>query len=230
MLIGIGIGIGIAGAALLRQGTAGWTGAHWLPAVVLALGVFVPLTPALMGPFTAGRQATLRMLVGLVAPSGGTATLGGRRYLDLPDPVRQVGAVLEASGYHPGRPWLRRWVRRLADEARTVLLSSHALSEVELTADHVLVLAHGRLIRSSSLAALRPEAGAGSCARTPDPEWLCDALDAANHTYRRTDEASRRNPNTLLETRGALAKLEPLEAIAEQSGACSHRSTPTFGG
>ena len=60
---------------------------------------------ALLGPKGAGKTTTLRMLLGLVAPSSGTAT----------------------------------WVRQLADESRTVLLSSHALSEVELTADHVLV-------------------------------------------------------------------------------------------
>lgn len=53
----IGIGLVVAGVALLRQGTAAWAGARWLPAVVLALGVyvFVPMTPAIMGSFTAGR-------------------------------------------------------------------------------------------------------------------------------------------------------------------------------
>jgi ABC-2 type transport system ATP-binding protein len=218
---------------------------------------------ALLGPNGSGKTTTLRMVLGLVAPSSGTATIGGRRYDELPDPVREVGAVLEASGCHPGRTaldhlrvlataarlpkdaparvlaetalaadagrrvgefslgmrqrlglaaamlgdpavlvldeptngldppgvrWLREYVRRLADEGRTVLVSSHALSEVEQTADHVLVILNGRLVRSSSLAAVRAEAGVGSRVRTPDADRLTTALDAAGHTYRRTDE------------------------------------------
>jgi ABC-2 type transport system ATP-binding protein len=84
----------------------------------------------------------------------------------------------------PGVRWLRGYVRRLADEGRTVLLSSHALSEVELIADHVLVMARGRLLRSSSLAALRVEAGVGSLVRTPDPGGLTSALEGAGFTHR----------------------------------------------
>ncbi|MEJ7832088.1 MAG: hypothetical protein WKF79_04185 [Nocardioides sp.] len=53
----IGAGLLVAGIALLRQGTARWVGARWMPALVLLMGVyvFVPLTPAIMGTFTAGR-------------------------------------------------------------------------------------------------------------------------------------------------------------------------------
>src|SRR3954452_14148927 len=56
-----------------------------------------------LGPNGAGKTTTLRMLVGLVAPTSGSATFDGRRYVDLDMPARRVGAVLEASSFHPGR-------------------------------------------------------------------------------------------------------------------------------
>ena len=56
-----------------------------------------------LGPNGAGKTTTLRMLLGLVRPDEGTATINGRAYLDLAEPLHQVGAVLEASSFHPGR-------------------------------------------------------------------------------------------------------------------------------
>ncbi len=56
-----------------------------------------------LGPNGAGKTTTLRMLLGLVRPEAGDAAINGRAYSDLPDPLRQVGAVLEASSFHPGR-------------------------------------------------------------------------------------------------------------------------------
>jgi ABC-2 type transport system ATP-binding protein len=56
-----------------------------------------------LGPNGAGKTTTLRMLLGMVTPTAGTATFGGRRYTDLPEPTREVGAVLEASSAHRGR-------------------------------------------------------------------------------------------------------------------------------
>src|SRR6266545_4044679 len=56
-----------------------------------------------LGPNGAGKTTTLRMVLGLVRPTAGTALIDGRRYADLPHPRRAVGAVLEATGFHPGR-------------------------------------------------------------------------------------------------------------------------------
>jgi ABC-2 type transport system ATP-binding protein len=56
-----------------------------------------------LGPNGAGKTTTLRMLLGLVAPDAGTATINGRPYGELPEPLHQVGALLEASSFHPGR-------------------------------------------------------------------------------------------------------------------------------
>jgi ABC-2 type transport system ATP-binding protein len=56
-----------------------------------------------LGPNGAGKTTTLRMLLGLVAPDAGTATIDGRVYADLPEPLHLIGAVLEASSFHPGR-------------------------------------------------------------------------------------------------------------------------------
>ena len=56
-----------------------------------------------LGPNGSGKTTTLRMLLNLVTPTSGVATIGGQRYPDLDDPLRTVGAVLEASSAHKGR-------------------------------------------------------------------------------------------------------------------------------
>jgi ABC-2 type transport system ATP-binding protein len=56
-----------------------------------------------LGPNGAGKTTTLRLLLGLAEPSSGDALVFGRRYRDLPQPARRVGAVLESNDFHPGR-------------------------------------------------------------------------------------------------------------------------------
>jgi ABC-2 type transport system ATP-binding protein len=220
-----------------------------------------------LGPNGAGKTTTLRCLLGLVTPTSGTATIGGRRYVDLPDPLREVGALLEASSFHAGRTardslrvaalpagvderridavlelvgltpaarrrvgefslgmrqrlglaqalladpavlvldepangldpegiaWLRGFLRALAAEGRTVLVSSHVLSEVQQTVDDVVIVARGRLVRAGALEEL---AGAGAVrAATPSPAALVAALADAGIDARapRPDEVLAR--------------------------------------
>ena len=87
----------------------------------------------LLGPNGAGKTTTLRMLLGLVAPSAGSATFGGRRYVDLEEPARHVGAVLETSGFHPGRRAVDH-LRVLASAAGLPARRVHeALAQVAMT-------------------------------------------------------------------------------------------------
>jgi ABC-2 type transport system ATP-binding protein len=83
-----------------------------------------------LGPNGSGKTTTLRILLGLVSMSSGTATFGGRRYVDLEKPIHHVGAVLEATSFHPGR--------RAEDHLRMVAMAARLpLSRVGETLDMV---------------------------------------------------------------------------------------------
>ncbi|MDN5895553.1 MAG: ATP-binding cassette domain-containing protein, partial [Nocardioides sp.] len=69
-----------------------------------------------LGPNGAGKTTTLRMLLGLVRQTSGTATIGGRTYAEIDQPQRVVGSALEATGFHPGRTG-RNHLLVLADTA-----------------------------------------------------------------------------------------------------------------
>ena len=87
-----------------------------------------------LGPNGAGKTTTLRMMLGLIRPTAGTALIGGQPYADLPRPRAAVGAVLEATGFHPGRTG-RDHLRILAQAGRIPQRRvAEVLDEVELTA------------------------------------------------------------------------------------------------
>ena len=182
-----------------------------------------------LGPNGAGKTTTLRALVGLAAPTAGSALINGRRYAELRRPLHEVGALLSVGALHPGRRavdelrwlaatngigarrvatvlelvgmagaarkrtggfslgmkqrlgiaaallgdpgvllldepvngldvdgvrWIRDLLRSLAAEGRTVLLSSHLMSEMEQTADRLVIIARGRLVTEAAVAEL----------------------------------------------------------------------------
>ncbi|MBG6069845.1 ABC transporter ATP-binding protein [Micromonospora ureilytica] len=217
-----------------------------------------------LGPNGAGKTTTLRMLLNLVTPTAGTATISGQRYADLATPLRQVGAVLEASSAHKGRTginhlrvicaaaglpkqradealalvgltpaakrkfkgyslgmkqrlgiaaamlgdprvlildepangldpegirWMRGFLKNLAHEGRTVLVSSHLLSEMQLLADDVVIIAAGQLVRQGPVEQVLGSMAQGARVRvrTPQADALTAALRAQSATIE-TDE------------------------------------------
>ncbi|WP_030960085.1 ABC transporter ATP-binding protein [Streptomyces sp. NRRL S-378] len=205
-----------------------------------------------LGPNGAGKSTTMRLLLGLDRPTSGTATIGGRRYLDLADPLQRVGALLDAQSAHGGRTardhlrflaaaggipvrrvdevleqagiasvakrriksfslgmrqrlgiaaallgdpgvllldeptngldpegiiWIRELMRGLAAEGRTVLVSSHLMSETSALADHLVVLGNGRLLADTSMADfIEARSTRRVRLRTSDPGRLRSAL------------------------------------------------------
>ncbi|NUR94834.1 MAG: ABC transporter ATP-binding protein [Kribbellaceae bacterium] len=125
-----------------------------------------------------GFSTGMRQRLGLAA-----ALLGDPGVLVLDEP---------ANGLDPeGIAWLRAFLRRLASEGRTVLISSHVLSEVEQTVDDIVVIDKGTLLRQGSLAELARQQGSSVVVRTPDPDRLAAALGqlAPPADVRRSDGA-----------------------------------------
>ncbi len=211
-----------------------------------------------LGPNGAGKTTTMRLILGLDYPSGGTVTVNGKQYPQLPSPMHEVGALLDAKAAHGGRSarnhllslaqtngiprrrvdevlgivgladvaakrskgfslgmsqrlgiaatllgdpeilmfdepvngldpegilWIRNLMRSLAAEGRTVFVSSHLMSEMENTADHVIVIGRGALIADCSMAEFIARSSVQAVGvRTPQPDALARAIAAAGGT------------------------------------------------
>ena len=101
--------------------------------------------------------------------------MNGEAYEDLPAPLSEIGAMLEGdepvNGLDPdGIRWIRNLLRRLAEDGRTVFLSSHLMSEMELTAERLIVVGRGRLIADTTVADFVLEAPVGAPVRVRSPE------------------------------------------------------------
>jgi len=197
-----------------------------------------------LGPNGSGKSTTMRLILGLDAPSSGSVTVGGRPYATYRRPLFEVGAMLEAKAFHGGRSarnhllclalsngisrtrvdqvldlvglgsaarkraggfslgmgqrlgiaaallgdppvlmldepvngldpegvmWIRNLLKSLAAEGRTVLLSSHLMSEMSLTADRLIIIGRGRLIAQTTVADFLDD-GPGNFVRVRSPQ------------------------------------------------------------
>ncbi|GAA3443389.1 hypothetical protein Pve01_28680 [Planomonospora venezuelensis] len=184
------------------------------------------LVTGFLGPNGAGKSTTMRTMLGLDRPTAGEVLIGGAHYRRLPEPLRRVGALLEAGAVHGGRSayhhllwlarsnriparrvrevlelvglestaakrtrgfslgmvqrlgiaaallgdppvlvldepvngldpegvlWIRNLMKGLAAEGRTVFVSSHLMSEMALTAEHLVVIGAGRLLADTTV-------------------------------------------------------------------------------
>jgi ABC-2 type transport system ATP-binding protein len=197
----------------------------------------------------------MRLILSLDHPTSGTATINGKAYRDLPQPLRTVGALLESKAVHPGRSarnhllflaqtqglprsrvdevldlvglrevagkragsfslgmsqrlgiaaallgnpqvllldepvngldpegvlWIRNLMKQLASENRTILVSSHLMNEMAVTADHLIVIGRGKLITESATEDVIARSTDKSVrVRTPDPDRLAKLITEA---------------------------------------------------
>ncbi|HEX3925583.1 MAG TPA: ABC transporter ATP-binding protein [Streptosporangiaceae bacterium] len=217
-----------------------------------------------LGPNGAGKSTTMRMVLGLDRPDTGTATINGKRYRDLAQPLRTVGALLEAKSVHQGRSarnhlrflaqtqglpasrvdevlglvglrevadkraggfslgmsqrlgiaaallgnpqvllldepvngldpegvlWIRNLIKGLAAEGRTILVSSHLMNEMAVTADYLIVIGRGKLITESTTEdVIARSADKSVRVRTPDSARLTGLITAAGGTVTEGDK------------------------------------------
>jgi ABC-2 type transport system ATP-binding protein len=247
-----------------------------------------------LGPNGAGKSTTMRMILGLDAPTRGSVRVNGRSYRDLAAPLHEIGAMLEARAVHTGRSatnhllamaqthgiprsrveevidlvglrsvarkraggfslgmgqrlgiasallgdpqtvildepvngldpegilWIRTLLKRLAGEGRTVFLSSHLMSEMALTAEHLVIVGRGRLIADTTVEEVVRQASQDGAVhvRTPDAAALRDALTAEGAVVQSTAA-------DVLDVRGLPG--ERIGELAARDGVVLHELTP----
>jgi ABC-2 type transport system ATP-binding protein len=254
-----------------------------------------------LGPNGAGKSTTMRMIVGLDAPTSGEVRVNGRPYADSPAPLAEVGVLLEARAVHGGRSahahlralaqtngiprsrvddlidmvglrevarrrvgnfslgmgqrlgiaaallgdpdavvldepvngldpdgirWIRDLLRSLAAEGRTVLVSSHLMSEMAVTADHLIVVGQGRLIADTSVEEFVDRASSNFVVvRTPDPARLHGVLagpdvqvtTAAGGTLEIRGLSAEQVGRAAFEAQVPLYELSPQQASLEEA-------------
>ena len=206
-----------------------------------------------LGPNGSGKSTTMRVILGLDHPTKGRVTIGGKEYHDLKDPLREVGALLDAKAVTPGRTarnhlralaasnnikrsrveevleftgiaavankkvggfslgmsqrlgiagallgdpgvllfdepvngldpegirWIREFFRSLANEGRTVFVSSHLMSEMAVSADQIIVIGRGKFITQGSVDDLTASAKGSVFVRASDNSKLTAAIEA----------------------------------------------------
>ncbi|MFF3897454.1 ABC transporter ATP-binding protein [Streptomyces sp. NPDC001812] len=249
-----------------------------------------------LGPNGAGKSTTMRLVLGLDHPTSGSATIGGRAYVTLREPLRHVGALLDAQAAHGSRTgrdhlrvlaasnripdrrvdevleetglvpaarrrvrtyslgmrqrlgiaaallgdpavvmldepsngldpegivWIRTLLRRLADEGRTVLVSSHLMNETAAFADHLVVLGRGRRLADTPVrefirARVRPTVRV----RTSDATALKDALAREGHAVVEHPDGHWTVPDARVDDIGRLASAAgvPILELAADEG------------
>ncbi|QYC41715.1 Daunorubicin/doxorubicin resistance ATP-binding protein DrrA [Nonomuraea coxensis DSM 45129] len=144
------------------------------------------------------RVAAVLDQVGLTGVAGeriGGFSLGMRQRLGIGAALLGDPGVLmfdePLNGLDPeGIRWLRDLLRSLAGEGRTVLLSSHLMNEMALTADHVIVIGRGRLVADAPVGALAVRFQRDVLVRTPDPTRLAAVLRAHGATVTAEDDGA----------------------------------------
>jgi ABC-2 type transport system ATP-binding protein len=246
-----------------------------------------------LGPNGSGKSTTMRLILGLDAPTQGTITVNGKDYRDSPAPLHEVGALLEARSVHTGRSayhhllamaqtqgiprsrvrelvglvglddvgrkragqfsqgmgqrlgiaaallgdpevlildepingldpegvrWIRDLLKSLAAEGRTIFLSSHLMSEMSVTADHLIIIGRGRLIRDVSLADFVEEWSKNLVrVRSPQATQLREVILGANVSVSGVEPS-------VLEVEGLSA--EQIGDVAARNGLVLHELVP----